>query len=137
MKKIILLLAGAVLLIAYYILQDDSSIVVPLFEPASSVTTDTPLLEGISRTPVESDADNMPQGQSQTLPQSGEHRPLEPEIRDAVREHVITSHDGLVEAETDKGVEMKLQGRFRTAPVATVDEKGEVTVRDYTVPPVK
>jgi len=133
MKKITLLLAGAVLLITYFILQDDGSIVAPLSELASPVTTDTPLREGISHAPVANDADNMPQD----LSSPGKDKPLEPEIRDAVREHVNTSHEGLVEEETDKGVEMKLQGRFRTAPVATIDEKGEVTVRDYTAPPVK
>lgn len=111
--------------------------VAPLSEPAGPVITDTPLLEGISHAPIANDADNLPQDQSKIQPQSGEDKPLEPEIRDAVREHVNTSHEGLVEEQTDQGVEMKLQGRFRTAPVATVDEKGEVTVRDYTVPPVK
>jgi hypothetical protein len=64
-------------------------------------------------------------------------KPLEPAIRDAVRGLVNTSHEGLVEEKTDKGVEMKLRGRFRTAPVATINEKGEVTVRDYTAPPVE
>ena len=64
-------------------------------------------------------------------------KPLEPAIRDAVRELVNTSHEGLVEEKTDKGVEVKLKGRFKTAPVATINEKGEVTVRDYTTPPVE
>ena len=68
---------------------------------------------------------------------SAKGKPLEPAIRDAVRELVNTSHEGLVEEKTDKGVEMKLKGRFRTAPVATIDEKGDVTVRDYTAPPVE
>lgn len=137
MKKIIVLLAGAVLLIAYFILQDDGSIVAPQSESAGSVTTDTLVLEEISHAPVANDADNLPQEHPQTQPQSGIDKRLEPEIRDAVIEHVNTSHEGLVEEETDQGVEMKLQGRFRTAPVATVDEKGEVIVRDYTAPPVK
>ena len=66
-----------------------------------------------------------------------EVRPLEPEIRAAVKELVNTSHEGLVEKETQNGVEMNLRGRFRTAPVATVNEQGEVTVRDYTSAPAE
>lgn len=66
-----------------------------------------------------------------------EGKPLEPEIRAALEELVNTSHEGLVEQKTANGVEMNLRGRFRTAPVATVNEQGEVTVRDYTSAPVE
>jgi predicted naringenin-chalcone synthase len=64
-------------------------------------------------------------------------KPLEPEIRDSLRELVDTSHDGLVEEKTDRGVEVNLKGKFRTAPVATINEDGELTVRDYTSPPAR
>jgi len=64
-------------------------------------------------------------------------KPLEPVIRDAVRKLVNTSDAGLVEEKTDKGVEVKLKGRFRTAPVATIDENGDITVQDYTEPPAE
>jgi hypothetical protein len=66
-----------------------------------------------------------------------EVKPLEPEIRAALEELVSTSHEGLVEKKTANGVEMNLRGRFRTAPVATMNEQGEVTVRDYTSAPVE
>lgn len=68
---------------------------------------------------------------------SNKNKPLEPAIHKAVKTLVNTSHEGLVEEKTNKGVEMKLKGRFRTAPVATIDEKGEVSVRDYTSPPAE
>ena len=62
-------------------------------------------------------------------------RPLEPAIHNSVKELVRTSHEGLVEEKTSKGVELKLKGRFRTAPVATLNDDGTITVRDYTVAP--
>ena len=64
-----------------------------------------------------------------------DHRPLEPAIRNSVRDMVSTSHKGLVEENTGKGVEMKLKGRFRTAPVAIINDDGSVTVRDYSAAP--
>lgn len=62
---------------------------------------------------------------------------LEPEIREAVNTLVNTSSEGLVEEQTNKGINVDLQGRFRTAPVATINEKGEVEIQDYTSPPGK
>ena len=60
---------------------------------------------------------------------------LEPEIEKAISELVITSHEGLVEEETDNGIRVDLKGRFRTAPVATIDDNGQVIVQDYTSAP--
>lgn len=60
---------------------------------------------------------------------------LEPEIEAAVNELVNTSHEGLVEVKTDQGVGIDLKGRFRSAPVATIDDEGQVVVRDYTSAP--
>jgi len=62
---------------------------------------------------------------------------LEPEIRKAIQELVNTSSEGLAEEQTNKGINVNLQGRFRTAPVATINEKGEVEIQDYTSPPGK
>ena len=62
---------------------------------------------------------------------------LEPEIRKAIQELVNTSSEGLVEEQTNKGINVDLQGRFRTAPVATINENGEVEIQDYTSPPGK
>ena len=63
----------------------------------------------------------------------GQH--LEPEIEAAVNELVNTSHEGLVEEKTDQGVSIDLKGRFRTAPVATIDDEGRIVVQDYTSAP--
>ena len=62
---------------------------------------------------------------------------LEPEIRKAIQELVNTSSEGLTEEQTNKGINVDLQGRFRTAPVATINENGEVEIQDYTSPPGK
>lgn len=66
-----------------------------------------------------------------------QHQTLEPEILESVRELVDTSHEGLEEKKTANGVALRLNGKFRTAPVATIDENGELTVRDYTSPPTE
>jgi hypothetical protein len=61
---------------------------------------------------------------------------LEPGTRRALGEMLNTSSEGLVE-ETRGGVtSIDLQGRFRTAPVATVDDEGNVHITDYShLPP--
>lgn len=57
--------------------------------------------------------------------------PLEPEIREALGKILNTSSEGLVE-ETHNGVTgIDLKGHFKTAPVATIDEHGNVQVTDY------
>ena len=62
---------------------------------------------------------------------------LEPEIRESLGEILNTSSDGLVEEKMENGaVGLNLQGRFRTAPVATIDTDGKVQITDYThLPP--
>jgi len=72
--------------------------------------------------------------QNETI-RSYDSQQLEPEIEAAVNELVSTSHEGLVEVKTDKGVGVDLKGRFRSAPVATIDDDGQVVVRDYTSAP--
>jgi len=60
---------------------------------------------------------------------------LEPEIREALGKILNTSSEGLVE-ETRNGVtSVDLQGRFKSAPVATIDEDGNVQVTDYSYLP--
>jgi len=61
--------------------------------------------------------------------------PLEPEIREALGRILNTSSEGLVEVTTDKGTSVDLQGRFQTAPVATIDEHGKATIVDYSTLP--
>lgn len=56
---------------------------------------------------------------------------LEPEIREALGNILNTSSEGLVE-ETRNGItSVNLQGRFQTAPVATIDADGNVQITDY------
>ena len=80
-------------------------------------------------------ASNINQKTQNKAIQSYGDQQLEPEIEAAVNELVSTSHEGLVEVKTDKGVGVDLKGRFRSAPVATIDEDGQVVVRDYTSAP--
>lgn len=89
------------------------------------------LLIDVGEAPVVSSKQSSP---SKAVP-SNREKPLEPAIKKKLRELVNTSHDGLIEQKTDKGVEINLQGRFRTAPVATIDDEGKITIRDYTSPP--
>jgi len=56
---------------------------------------------------------------------------LEPEIKKALKKHLNTSSEGLVEEKTDRGVSVDLQGRFQTVPVATINEKGELEIRHF------
>ncbi len=139
MKNTIILLLIAVLITVYLTLQDDDRTVVPPSNPVSTIKPvtpaqiPTPTVLSESGSPVADNVNTTARESSTAV--TG--KPLEPGIRDAVRELVNTSHEGLVEEKTDNGVEMRLNGRFRTAPVATVDENGEVTVRDYTSPPVE
>jgi hypothetical protein len=133
MKNIILLLLIAVLVIAYFIFQHDDSTAVSPLNAVSTLQPEAPAVYSESGDPADNNLNGAPRGPATAT--SG--KPLEPGIRDTVRELVNTSQEGLVEEQTDNGVEMKLNGRFRTAPVATVDENGEVTVRDYTSPPAE
>ena len=139
MKNIILLLLLlliAVLVAAYFKLLDDDSTAAPPFDAVSAdkpfTAAQTPAASSQSGSPA---ADGYQTTREPAAVTTG--KPLEPGIRDAVRELVNTSQEGLVEEQTANGVQMNLKGRFRTAPVATVDENGEVTVRDYTSPPVE
>jgi hypothetical protein len=61
---------------------------------------------------------------------------LEPEIRQALGRILNTSSEGLVEETRDGVTKVDLQRRFQTAPVATLDEQGNVRITDYThLPP--
>jgi len=63
---------------------------------------------------------------------------LEPEIQQALEKMLNTSSEGLVEEKTNQGVSVNLQGRFQTVPVATINEKGEAEIQDYSsVPPAQ
>jgi len=57
---------------------------------------------------------------------------LEPKIQQALEKLLNTSSVGLIENETDDGYSVELQGRFRSVPVATIKEDGEILIKDYT-----
>ena len=97
----------------------------------TGITESTALEEG----PQDVSASNNNQKTQNEPTQSYKGQQLEPEIEKAVNELVNTSHEGLVEVKTDQGVSVDLKGRFRTAPVATINEKGELIVQDYTSAP--
>ena len=61
-------------------------------------------------------------------------RPLEPEIQQALEQMTDTRSEGLVEEPAVSGYSVNLQGRFQAVPVATVNERGEVEIREYSVP---
>lgn len=125
-------LAIIVLFTSCSLLHNNGSIASSLYAD-SFITSNDPVLLAASSTPVTNNANKAPQGNAM----QNKVKPLEPVIRDAVRKLVNTSDAGLVEEKTDKGVEVKLKGRFRTAPVATIDENGDITVQDYTEPPAE
>ena len=101
----------------------------------ASPTTDSPntLTDGhdLSASEMQASVDeqsdlNNKQRVTKTTPR------LEPEIREALSEILNTSSEGLVEEPAAHGaVGLNHQGRFQTAPVATVDPEGNVQIRDY------
>jgi len=82
------------------------------------------------RAPVDS-ASNGTVASAEVQP-SQEVPALEPEIREALGDILNNSSEGLVEVTRNGVTSIDLQGRFQTAPVATVDESGNVQITDYT-----
>jgi len=60
---------------------------------------------------------------------------IEPEIKAKLQKILNTSSDGLEEIVLEDGVMVDLEDRFMAAPVATINDDGEVTIRDYVAPP--
>jgi len=102
-------------------------------EPEAISQTEEPLsqVENPQGNPISTDTQKIQNAKVKYI--NGQR--LEPEIEKAIGELVITSHEGLVEEETDNGIKVDLKGRFRTAPVATIDDKGQIIVQDYTSSP--
>lgn len=84
--------------------------------------------------PVLKQSDNQPIRKTST-DQVSAVPPLEPEIRAGLEDLLDTSHEGLEKEEIDGAVIINLQGRFRIAPVATVDENGEIHIQEYSTQP--
>ncbi len=84
--------------------------------------------------PLDSPSDDTVAGEV-APPEQQQVPALEPEIREALGKILNTSAEGLVE-ETRNGVtSVDLQGRFQSAPVATIDKDGNVQITDYSSPP--
>lgn len=62
---------------------------------------------------------------------------LEPEIRAAVAALTNSSSEGLVEQvdPTGEGYVVDLQGRYKTVPVATLGEDGQIRIQEFSAPP--
>ncbi len=134
---LVIALVGVLIYILSSGTQPEKSLVVP-DKPASavsgnqSVTAEQSLVDEQQppREIVDSSADDIVT--SPVVPPAQQQAPaLEPEIREALGNMLNTSSEGLVE-ETRNGVtSVDLQGRFQTAPVATIDEDGNVQITDY------
>ena len=107
-------------------------------DAGKSIMPDPPFLLAASDDPASNNAKKPSHSVDTSKQAAHKRKPLEPAIHNTVKGLVNTSHEGLVEEITNKGVEMRLKGRFRTAPVATIEEDGAITIRDYTsVPPTE
>ena len=131
-KSIIIVLIIVAFVVAYMLFPVDKE-----NADIKHVLRDTGAVESttLEENPQGAPASNNNQKIQSEHAQSYQGQHLEPEIEAAVNELVNTSHEGLVEVETDQGVSVDLKGRFRTAPVATIDENGELVVQDYTSAP--
>lgn len=79
-------------------------------------------------------ADNGAKAAKNKQPNAGQihKRPkLEPKIRDALKRMLSTSHEGLIEENAKSGKKINLQGRFKHAPVAVIDENGKAVITEY------
>lgn len=135
MKKSITIVLILAIFVAVYMLFPDGKENIDI----KHTSRDTSPSESTARVAVpqdESTSNNNQEIQNEST-RSYKSQQLEPEIENAVNELVNTSHEGLVEEETDNGVRIDLKGRFRTAPVATIDDKGQIVVQDYTSAPGK
>jgi len=77
---------------------------------------------------------DIPQVSHEHSNKSHSNKPMqmEEDIRKAVNEIVNTSSEGLVEKVSEDGsVSVDLQGRFKTVPVATIDEDGNLVIQDF------
>lgn len=66
---------------------------------------------------------------------TGSSNKYEPEILEALNQHLNTSSSGLTEVKTENSISVDLQGRFQTVPVARINESGELEIEDFTSVP--
>ena len=57
------------------------------------------------------------------------------DVQNALTGMLNTSSEGLKEIKTENGIMVDLEDRFRSVPVGTINEKGEVFVQDYNSSP--
>jgi hypothetical protein len=103
--------------------------------PPQADSSQAPLNESISTAAPEAAVAASSAGTDSTAAAALEPaRPLEPEIQQALKQMTDTRSEGLVEEPAVSGYGVNLQGRFQAVPVATVNERGEVEIREYSVP---
>jgi len=106
--------------------------------PPQADSSQAPLNESISTAAQEAAVVANSVGTDSTSAATlGPARPLEPEIQQALKQMTDTRSEGLVEEPAVSGYSVNLQGRFQAVPVATVNEQGEVEIREYSVPEVE
>jgi len=131
-KLLVVVIAVAVFVLLYFLSGQQKSAVDQQVKVLSSETD-----QSVSET---SETNNsIENAQTESVSDSKQPRSsrkkLEPEIQQALEKMLNTSSEGLVEEKTDNGISVDLKGRFHTAPVATINEKGEVEVQDYNIAP--
>jgi len=131
-KLLVVIIAVAVFVLLYFLTGQQKSAVDQQVKVLSSETD-----QSVSET---SETNNsIENAQTESVSDSKQPRSsrkkLEPEIQQALEKMLNTSSEGLVEEKTDNGISVDLKGRFHTAPVATINEKGEVEVQDYNIAP--
>jgi len=131
-KLLVVIIAVAVFVLLYFLTGQQKSAVDQQVKVLSSETD-----QSVSET---SETNNsIENAQTESVSDSKQPRSsrkkLEPEIQQALEKMLNTSSEGLVEEKTDNGISVDLKGRFHTAPVATINEKGKVEVQDYNIAP--
>ena len=107
----------------------------PALPPSAQTTGDHEQTPDTAIAPERAAGEAMKDDHTPGQPAAQRAPALEPEIREALGRILNTSSEGLVEVTTDKGTSVDLQGRFQTAPVATIDENGKATIVDYSTLP--
>ena len=135
MKNTIIITPNLTFIAVCFLLLNENTAVAASLDANRIILPEVSIVLAESAVPVSDRSNKTTHGTQMPKANPDKRKPLEPAIQNALRELVNTSHEGLVEEKTSKGVEMKLKGRFRTAPVATIEEDGAITVRDYTSAP--
>jgi len=131
-KLLVVVIAVAVFVLLYFLTGQQKSAVDQQVKVLSSETDQSVSKTSETNNSIENDQTESVSDLEQTR---SDRKKLEPEIQQALEKMLNTSSEGLVEEKTDNGISVDLKGRFHMAPVATINEKGEVEVQDYNIAP--